>query len=86
MLTIDQLALRAASEAFGNRIPDDWEQMGEDSQVAWLDSNRQENFECISTDQYYSLIDCHADTIKKAIEEAFLIAKGLDPTQPCPSL
>lgn len=68
MNNIAFIALQAASEAFGNKLPDNWEDMTETAQNYWLDDNRTDKFDGLTTDEYFSLIDCHADTIVDAIK------------------
>ena len=75
MKDIDLIALQTASQAFGNRIPDHWNDLTDADQGEWLYNNRMEAFEDILQDQYYSLIDCHADSIKLAIKKSLNILK-----------
>jgi len=68
MFDLDHFALQASSEAFGNRLPDNWDSLEDSDREAWLDCNKSEAFESISNSEYFELIDTHADTIKRAIK------------------
>lgn len=64
---LDFIALKAASAAFGNELPDNWEELSDEEREDWLSGNKSQAFEMLDNSEYFELIDCHADTIKEAI-------------------
>ena len=83
MVNLELRVLQAASEAFGNKLPDTWEGMTEQEQNDWLDTNRCDKFEHLSTDQYFSLIDCHSYTIKNVLKDTLERLKASLVTMAC---
>ena len=70
MRDLDFIALQAASMAFGERLPDDWEDLEDEDRETWLDDNKGHRFEMMDNSQYFEQIAAHADTIKEAIMES----------------
>jgi hypothetical protein len=70
-MTLQHACLQAASEAYGNELPnqDLWEGMTEEDQQDWLTSNCRESLDGLSGDAIYNLIDCHADTILRVVNQ-----------------
>ena len=76
MSEIDFIALQAASDAFATEpLPDNWEEMSEESQSQWLEDHRWQHFENDSNDEFFALIDTHADTVKDAVKASLKVLK-----------
>jgi hypothetical protein len=56
-------ALQAASEVFGERIPDTWNEMTEYQRDKWLFENRHSQYDGMEAGKYSELIESHAQCI-----------------------
>lgn len=72
---IDFITLKAASAAYGNEMPDTWEDFTEEEQSQWLLDNQYHCYDGLSADKMFSLIDGHAVTVKFAIKQALQLLK-----------
>ena len=76
MKNIELILLQASSKAFGNEIPNNWNELNDGQQIDWLENNRCYHHQHLSNDEYFNLIDCHSDTIKKAASDSLDILKN----------
>lgn len=68
--------LQAASEAFATqRLPENWFDLSDDDQNEWLENNRWYHFENDTNDEFFALIDTHADSIKDAVDDVLNMLK-----------
>jgi hypothetical protein len=61
-------ALQTASESYGERIPDNWNELSDTEQDIWLVDNRFESYGDLTPSGLFELIDCHADSIASAFK------------------
>jgi len=66
---IDFLCLQVASEAFGERIPDDWLNMSDSEQQTWLGTHYSEDCKHDTIESYLCKIECHSATIKHMLKD-----------------
>ena len=77
MSSTEMLILKAASHAFAtDPFPDDWEDMTDEQQNEWLSSHKWCHFDNDTNDEFYALIDTHADIIRNAIEGILSVVKA----------
>lgn len=76
MSEIDFIALKAASTAFAtDPLPEDWETLSDEDQSEWLDDHKWVHFEDDSNDEFFALIDTHADDVKDAVRASLKVLK-----------
>lgn len=76
MKNYQHVVLQAASEAFGERLPNEWQEMCDEDQGVWLETHRWSLFDAISNDDYFALIQAHGDAFHRAIREVLAGVKG----------
>lgn len=71
MISLDQIALQTASHAYASEnMPSNWDDLSEQDQEQWLSDNRLHAYAGCSNDEFFELIEVHADEIKHAIDTA----------------
>lgn len=65
------IALQRASSTYcSTAFPDNWDELNAEAQYSWLDENKSADYELMSNDDFYSLIDTLSHTIKEAVRES----------------